>query len=448
MKAYAALRKGEISMSLGHGLRILEIIITTYCGIKLTVGKEKMRWDSKAARWIFWVLVWMTAAMSVVNSKLTTYSPIEYVVVAICYFILCEIFFRGNIWEFAARNFIFWFHLSYLKGFIVYLCAGIRNTAFIQYVLGRWEDIHWIHAAEMLLVIVVSMMLCWKGKGRSFLKFENKNVYKLLDLVILAELFLFDQIIMPNVRLRYIPGNIDIHVALLGLLLCGSGVYIFIITKSYTDMKYQKQMVQKNYDIVHQQYLLLNDRYEEKRRQMHDSIHQNALLAEYIKSGQYERALEYLSERKAILNKQKVPVYTGDPVMDCMMDYKMHISKGVHWEIDCDICSSPMEQNDTCVLLGNLLDNAIEAVMELEPKMRRIRVSIKSVNGMFLLRVVNPYLGRRRKRNGLYETTKRDKALHGLGLKSVAGIVSLAEGEMRIEDSGNEFAVVITLNSK
>ena len=41
MKAYAALRKGEISMSLGHGLRILEIIITTYCGIKLTVGKEK-----------------------------------------------------------------------------------------------------------------------------------------------------------------------------------------------------------------------------------------------------------------------------------------------------------------------------------------------------------------------------------------------------------------------
>lgn len=80
--------------------------------------------------------------------------------------------------------------------------------------------------------------------------------------------------------------------------------------------------------------------------------------------------------------------------------------------------------------------------------MRRIRVSIKSVNGMFLLRVVNPYLGRRRKRNGLYETTKRDKALHGLGLKSVAGIVSLAEGEMRIEDSGNEFAVFITLNSK
>ena len=87
--------------------------------------------------------------------------------------------------------------------------------------------------------------------------------------------------------------------------------------------------------------------------------------------------------------------------------------------LDIQVLFCPLKQDEMCILLGNLLDNAIEAVREVERKKRKIKVRMMTPNNMFLLEIQNPYEEVRKKTEQQYLTTKTDHTLHGLGLGSV-----------------------------
>lgn len=101
-----------------------------------------------------------------------------------------------------------------------------------------------------------------------------------------------------------------------------------------------------------------------------------------------------------------------------------------------------------CILLGNLLDNAIEAVRGLDREKREIRVRMMTPNNMFLLEIQNSYEGVRKKVQERYLTTKSDHNLHGLGLDSVKRIVEKNGGFLEISDENQIFQVNVTLMGK
>lgn len=89
----------------------------------------------------------------------------------------------------------------------------------------------------------------------------------------------------------------------------------------------------------------------------------------------------------------------------------------------------------------------MEATAVLEVPRRHIKVAMKMSGNIFVLEISNPYEGKRRKIDGRYETTKGDRANHGLGLASVRNIVEVGDGLMDIHDDGKCFEVVVTLFS-
>ena len=98
-----------------------------------------------------------------------------------------------------------------------------------------------------------------------------------------------------------------------------------------------------------------------------------------------------------------------------------------------------------CIVLGNLLDNAIEATAPLPLPQRQMQGFMRTPNKTCLLQVKNPYEGKRKKVEGYYLTTKPDKELHGLGLDSVDRIVKKYNGSIKINDNGREFIVDVTI---
>ena len=116
--------------------------------------------------------------------------------------------------------------------------------------------------------------------------------------------------------------------------------------------------------------------------------------------------------------------------------------------LDIQVLFCPLKQDEMCILLGNLLDNAIEAVREVERKKRKIQVRMMTPNNMFLLENQNPYEEVRKKTEQQYLTTKTDHTLHGLGLGSVKQIVEKNGGFLEISDENQEFQVNITLMGK
>ena len=96
---------------------------------------------------------------------------------------------------------------------------------------------------------------------------------------------------------------------------------------------------------------------------------------------------------------------------------------------------------DLGIVMGNLLENAIEASRELPPERRRITVSAVRKRGVLKLLVSNPYAGEIRQLNGRILSRKCGFAQPGVGLSTVWAVADKYGGELRIEHAGGIFTV-------
>lgn len=99
-----------------------------------------------------------------------------------------------------------------------------------------------------------------------------------------------------------------------------------------------------------------------------------------------------------------------------------------------------MEAGDLYCLFGNLIDNALEAVKEIDEKERRvINLMVKSKDNLILVQEENYFNGTRRFEDGLPLTTKEDKDSHGFGMRSLRMIVKKYGGELTTSVTGDIF---------
>ena len=99
---------------------------------------------------------------------------------------------------------------------------------------------------------------------------------------------------------------------------------------------------------------------------------------------------------------------------------------------------------DLCVILGNLLDNAMEACMKQAAQQERfIRVYIGRFKGQFYISVSNSVGGALKKQNGAYQTTKAGS--HGFGLRRVDALIEKYGGYRNRQDEGDVFATEVML---
>jgi len=138
---------------------------------------------------------------------------------------------------------------------------------------------------------------------------------------------------------------------------------------------------------------------------------------------------------------------SGNLPVDAVLNYKNMIakSKGINIILEQQIpIDLPYKDSDICIILGNLLDNAIEAVESSRNK--EIRVYIMYFRHKFKIKVSNYYEGQLKKDgSGDYVTGKGDKINHGLGLKSVRTIVESYGGLMEISSEDFIFQVSILI---
>ena len=100
--------------------------------------------------------------------------------------------------------------------------------------------------------------------------------------------------------------------------------------------------------------------------------------------------------------------------------------------------------NVLSVLLGNLLENALEASRHVETGKRKITIKSVCSGGMILFKISNTYAGTLLpNKNGLYLSTKHTGS--GIGLASVRSIVEQNQGRMEITHTDTQFIVTVML---
>ncbi len=179
----------------------------------------------------------------------------------------------------------------------------------------------------------------------------------------------------------------------------------------------------------------------------HDIRNHLASVDSLIKRGQYEEAESYIQKTTGALDYAASVSSTGNTVLDAIINYKLSrldpkIKLRYEASVPKDLSISPF---DLTVILGNLIDNAVEAVEKVKEGDREISVTIKYDRGRLLIAIRNTYDGILTTNGQEVLTRKANASFHGIGLKHVREIVEKAQGVMDFSFDGHVFRVSVIL---
>ncbi len=437
-------------LSVGQIIRIAEGIITVLVGVRLAVGKAGFRRERRG-EWIrVALLISVCLILEIENSFYEKYSAPLYTFHYIYLQFVLFLFYKIDFWELFAKNVLYWINLQVVHYFVLTLDCLRINEFFLQYVDERYHNPYTLFHMVFMLFTIGAVLWLWYGNRESgFIRCPNPRGYLYLSALATGEAVIAKLSFTKEQAISVVTREFVLFLALLlFVFLCL--FIVFLVMRYNWEIQYQDQMLRMNYRMMRNQYRLVEEMYNEKRRYLHDIKHQHLLLEDYLAQGREEEALLYLKEMNHSMERISGNRYSGFTVIDFMLDYKMQLAKkeGIVFLLDVQVLFCPLKQDEMCILLGNLLDNAIEAVREVEKKKRKIRVRMMTPNNMFLLEIQNPYEGMRRKAEHQYLTTKTDHTFHGLGLGSVKQIVEKNGGFLEISDENQEFQVNVTLMGK
>ena len=275
-----------------------------------------------------------------------------------------------------------------------------------------------------LLVIVISVIFINIGKKISLF-------YLLVLFVIEVALVLCGFIFNEY---QYIFGYI---MALVFVLSENNQSYL---RKNYEDscIEYQKKIMNKQIEEVQNIYMTM-------RGWRHDYHNHLQSIKAHIKLEQYEELVKYLYDLEVDLKDVSNLVETGNVELDAILNAKISLALNHQIKVEYKAVvpeKLTVKNIDLCVLLGNLIDNAVEAC-DLMSEKKFIRLYIGVFKSQLYISVTNSTKELVRKLDEEYITTKRGN--HGHGLKRINNIVNKYDGFINRKNEPGVFVTEIML---
>lgn len=248
----------------------------------------------------------------------------------------------------------------------------------------------------------------------------------------------------------------NIQSAVTAVILLGVNVLVFYIYIKLADDLQLRRMTS-----VYEQQLDLCERHQQERElsilQLRDVRHnmKNNLVSilAYAENGDNEKIIRFVNE---IMEEGGIKTSTvtnsGNIVIDSLIGYWYVEAKkvGIDFSVNLNISMEmPFRGADICLILGNLLENAVEAAQKVEGK-KYIRLHMKYDKNNLLLFVANNYKGVLIKtKDKRLKSTKTDAGNHGVGLSTVYRIAAKYHGVVTIDDGvTNRFLIRVVLYGK
>lgn len=269
----------------------------------------------------------------------------------------------------------------------------------------------------------------------------------LIILIPIGSIYIMNAVFMLSYKMKWEQEEMYSLVSVVILLFIN--VLIFYIYIKLADDLWVRRI-----NMVYEHQLDLCERHQEETElamlQMRDVRHsmRNHLLSilAYAEKREYEQIIRFVND---IMEGGNLNTFgkanTGNIVTDSLVGYwkKTAEDKGIEFQTELDIpMEMPFRGADISLILGNLLENAVEAAEKAEGR-KYIRLKLKYDKKNLLVMLENNYKGEliRRKENRL-RTTKADAANHGIGLPSVKRTVEKYQGTVSIDDTMPERFII------
>lgn len=181
------------------------------------------------------------------------------------------------------------------------------------------------------------------------------------------------------------------------------------------------------------------------KKMRHDLKNHFIVLDGMLDLGQIKEAKKYLEDMILYDAGSSRMVESGNAAIDSIINYKMLAAEQCQVTFDLDLQipeKLDIPPNTMSVVLGNAIDNAIEASEKTEEK--KVSIVLRYTKGRLLIQIGNPYSGELQiTDSGRYLTWKEEKEDHGFGLENIRQTVEKAGGVMNIETAEQRFVLTV-----
>ena len=270
-------------------------------------------------------------------------------------------------------------------------------------------------------------------------------VFWVLPLVfILLNLFITPRYQITLRTGRVLQVYIVMSIALLFLMFMFNAIFLLMANSLNRNARLQQE--NQFLSMQQQRYESLKAAIEEARQARHDMRHQLNQISALAEAGDLENLKAYLAKtvsRIPDLDMNFCENRAADSVVGhyCALAKRENIPYSV--QIDLPECL-PVDEINLCLVLSNLLENALEASLRTAPARRRIELTAYlHGNSLALIQVENTYDGVIREKDGVFQSSKRKG--EGVGIQSVRHIAEKSGGVSTVTYQDGLFCAKVML---
>ena len=328
--------------------------------------------------------------------------------------------------------------------FVAFMCMTVLRNEF--------ENIVYVYAnsfmESMLFIcarLIIAVCICLVVKQR-FNESYIREYQRLLLVIMIIMCLVLRRYQIEIVRMMY-EGRAQeggtTGLSLMGVVLIT--LFTGIVYLKNKTLEKEKELLIMRDTMVTQKYTELEKAMEKNRQLSHDLKNHILVLKHFKMEEDYEGIDKYIEEIEQSFFDIKRRVWTGNQVADMILEQKRTLAEqeGITFTIQAvPIAKWMFDDSETCSLLGNLLDNAIEASRRIDDNVEKwVSVKIENQKQLLFIKIENSVSEIPVMKDKRPISVKQDKIRHGYGLKSVERIVNKYEGMITYKGKDRAFQV-------
>lgn len=302
---------------------------------------------------------------------------------------------------------------------------------------------------RILLFLVINLFYLFLGYGYFSIFLKHRYKRRLLFLggwtvLWFMILILYYCLIYGNNRIQILSACGIFSVLLVSSVLFG----FYDRIQEDVDDRVRDAMYQQQLEYYSRQYEDISRTQQETRKMRHELKNQYILIQALAEKGDCAAIIQMMSQMHQDV-EGLVRCKTGNLAVDAVINYKIAaaLEDGIQFDLNLNI-PTQFDINDVklCGLLGNAIDNAIEACRRIQNGEKRIQISMAVQKKNLFIEVKNPYDGDLvQDSKGKLLTRKEQAANHGFGISIMEELLRNNYGTMETVWDGREFCLRMIL---
>jgi len=414
----------------------LSVFVIT-CTNERKIGRWKLAVVSCAQ---FALLLFFMTVTDGVRQELFVPSMLLIVLLLLGYIYICN--------DFSLREAGFYFVKAFINGeFAASLCWQIYY--YLRYVRGiQGELLKWVELILVYAVIFTILALMELNLKKDLEELHITRRELLVVIIIAASVFAMSNLSYLDQNGLF-SGTFVMDIFIIRTLVDLSGIavlYAYHVQVKEIQIRFEKDTLHNIMEMQYKNYQLSKENIDMVNQKYHDLKHQINLLKTQVYVG---KSTSYLEKMEREIRVYETQNKTGNQILDAVLTNKAMICQNKEIELKFIVdggALSFMEDMDVSALFGNMLDNAIESAEKQQEKQKRLIWLYVTKEKQFVrIRTENYCDEKIRFKNGMPVTTKKDRRLHGYGMKSIKSTVEKYHGSVVAAQENNWFELKILL---